>query len=158
MVYNSNIMGTLTQKLMNWIYLLVFGIISAINSNSLCDMTNVSTDTQEMWLAWWLSVHLLHFLFCLYAFSFLLSLGSLTSFPYANTCHTLLCKHTRCINMQMLADANTHTFQLTAGTIKPLTQPLCWFGSQEPDVLLLNRVAWVFAGTTSNSCSLPTLH
>lgn len=83
-------------------------------------------------------------------------------------------KHILCINMQMLADTQTHTFQLSAGSVQRLSQLLYrvslslhpssvnsaahWCRAREPDTHLLNRLARVFPGPASNSGSMPTLH
>lgn len=83
-------------------------------------------------------------------------------------------KHTHCINMQIVADTQTRTFQLAAGSVQRLSQPLyraslCvlppsvnsaahWCRTPEPDTHLLNRLARVFPGPASNSRSVPTLH
>lgn len=86
--------------------------------------------------------------------------------------HVLQRKHIHCISMQILADTNTRTFRLAAGGVQRLSQLLYavsllpppvntaapWFGSQEPDTHLLNRLARVFPVPASNSLSLPTLH
>lgn len=106
------------------------------------------------------------------------SSASLESIPsYAHLEHTLRCsthKRIHCINMQILADTQTHTFRLAAGSVHPLSQLLYrvsvsllppsvnsaahWCRTQEPDTHLLNRLARVFSRPALNRRSVPTLH
>lgn len=148
---------------------------------SLC-MCALSEDKPEHWhtrsvvrlvVSGWSPLSLLSLFFSLF-FSFMLSLQSLVS--HEHTIHPSAHKHIYCINMQILADTNTHTYSRSQQAVCSDWVSYCtgclslsspsrlvnsaahWCRTQEPDTHLLNRLAWVFPRPASNTWSVPTLH